>query len=258
MRRSHVELLEHVPVDPQVCAHRLVANLLAEDLGPDRVVALLDVDLPGDLPLAIQEEATTPTVTARPERGAKTAHPLLGWFRWVADDDGPVEDRLGGGQVLLQQQRRERQHVADVVEPVTDVIVGEVGRGLEVDADEIADRVVILGPVEPADRDAAVIARPGAVAPAEHVVDRPGRQLGFRGAWPRPTLRLGWHLARPDHLDDVFPDFAVLHQRLLVVILVEHQVAFTLAAAVAGVAMLGQERNDILVEAGGGGLPGRR
>ena len=108
----------------------------------------------------MQEEAAAPAVTAGPERRAEAAHPLLRRLRRVDDDDGPVEDRLGGGQVLLQQQRRERQHVADVVEAVADVVVGEVGGGLEVDADEVADRVVVLGPVEPADRDAAVVARP--------------------------------------------------------------------------------------------------
>ena len=177
LRRRHVELLEHVPVDPQGRAHRLVAELLAEDLGPDRVVALVDVDLPGDLPLAIQEDASTPAVAAGPERRTKVAHPLLRRPGWVADDDGPVEDRLGGGQVFLQQQRRERQHVADVVEAVTDVVVGEIGGGLEVDADQVADRVVILGPVEPADRDPAVIVRPGAVAVLEYVVDGLGRLL---------------------------------------------------------------------------------
>ena len=214
--------------------------------------------MPGDLPLAVQEDAATPAGAAGPERRAEAAQPLLRRLGRVADDDGPVEDRLGGGQVLLQEQRRQRQDVADVVEAVTDVVVGEVGGGLEVDADEVADRVVVLGPVEPADRDAAVVARPGAVALVEHVVDGLGRQLGLGGGRPRPTLGLGRHLAGPDHLDDVFPDLAILHDRLLVLILVERQVAFTLAAAVAGVAMLGQEGNDVLLEAGGWGFLGRR
>ena len=40
-------------------------------------------------------------------------------------------------------------------------------------------------------------------------------------------------------------------------ILVERQVAFILAAAVAGVAMLGQEGHDVLLEAGGRGFCGR-
>ena len=44
-----------------------------------------------------------------------------------------------------------REHVADVVEAVADVVAGKVGGGLEIDADQVADRVVVFGAVEPAD-----------------------------------------------------------------------------------------------------------
>ena len=62
---------------------------------------------------------------------------------------------LAAFEVLLQQQRRERQHVADVVEPVPGVVRRELGGGVVVHADQVADRVAVLDPVEPADRDAA-------------------------------------------------------------------------------------------------------
>jgi hypothetical protein len=43
-RRRQLELLEDIAVVPQGPAHRFVADLLPEDLGPDRVIALIDVD----------------------------------------------------------------------------------------------------------------------------------------------------------------------------------------------------------------------
>ena len=165
---------------------------------------------------------------------------------------------LGGGQVLLQEQGRDRQDVADVVEAVADVVVGEVGGRLEVDADEVADRVVILGPVEPADRDAAVVARPAAVELVEQVFDGPGRQLDLRGdpagagPWPWAASRRSgpsprrFPRPRGPSRSPARPDTCRASGRRLI-----------LAAAVAGVAMLGQEGDDVLLEAGRGGFLGR-
>ncbi len=65
------------------------------------------------------------------------------------------DDRRRRREVLLQQQGGERQDVADVVEPVPGVVRRELGGGVVVHADQVADRVAVLDPVEPADRDAA-------------------------------------------------------------------------------------------------------
>src|SRR5205823_1421357 len=59
-----------------------------------------------------------------------------------------LDDRLGRGQVLFHEQRRQRQHIADVIEAVPNVVGGEILGRLEVERQQIADRVVILGPVE--------------------------------------------------------------------------------------------------------------
>ena len=63
-----------------------------------------------------------------------------------------VDHRLGGGQVHLHQDRRDREHVADVVESIADIVGREVIGRAEVEADQVADRVVVLGAIEPPDR----------------------------------------------------------------------------------------------------------
>ena len=105
------------------------------------------------------------------------------------------------------------QHVADVVEAVADVVGGEVLGGLEVDADQVADRVVVLGPVEPPDGDAA---RDRACAflsaRVEDAVDARTNASISLGGGPRPPL--GRHLAgRGPSRSDVLPDLAVLEDR---------------------------------------------
>ncbi len=70
---------------------------------------------------------------------------------------GPADDRVGRAQVLFEQQRRNRQHVAVIVEPIAGVIRWELVGRVVVHAEQVADRVPILDPVEPADRDPAWI-----------------------------------------------------------------------------------------------------
>ena len=77
--------------------------------------------------------------------------------------DGLGGDLLGGIQVFLHQQRREREHVADVVEPVAHVVGGEIGGGVELDAQQVANGIGVLGTVETPDRHPPRIgaSRPG-------------------------------------------------------------------------------------------------
>ena len=60
---------------------------------------------------------------------------------------------LRGGQVHLDQDRRHREHFADVVEAIPDIIGREFIGRFEIEADQVADRVVVFGAVEAADRD---------------------------------------------------------------------------------------------------------
>ena len=50
------------------------------------------------------------------------------------------QHRLGGGEVLLEQQRRERQGLGAVVEAVADVVGGEGGGRMQIEAEQVARR----------------------------------------------------------------------------------------------------------------------
>ena len=76
---------------------------------------------------------------------------------WAAGRRRPRGRRScpAGGEVLLHQHRRDRQHVADVVEAVAEIVGGKVLLGAEFDAQQIADGVGVFGAIQAAGRDAA-------------------------------------------------------------------------------------------------------
>ena len=57
-------------------------------------------------------------------------------------------DPLGSHQVALQQRRRDFQHASDVVEAVTRIVGRQQAHNIDVQAQQIPDRVAILDPVE--------------------------------------------------------------------------------------------------------------
>ncbi len=71
----------------------------------------------------------------------------------VGRDDRGVEGQLGGVEVLLDVDRRDVQGRADVVEAEADLVGGEGVGEVEVEAEQVADRVVVLLTVEPTDHD---------------------------------------------------------------------------------------------------------
>ena len=111
----------------------------------------------------------------------------LGGQRLAEDRD--AREPLRRGDVLLHQQRRHRQHVADVVEAVAGIVDGELVGRAAVDAEQAADRVVVLDPVEPPCGHAARIGRSaiagvgqirfdGRGQACDRVVGRPGASRG--------------------------------------------------------------------------------
>ena len=89
--------------------------------------------------------------------------------RWRDWRNRTRHDRFGRREVALQQHRREREHVADVIEPVAHVVRREVLRRVEVDPDEVANGVVVLVAVEPPHRHPAGVGLGGAVVRLEYV-----------------------------------------------------------------------------------------
>src|SRR5262249_34231066 len=133
--RLHREFLDVLAVHPQRRAHRLIAGLFAIRLDANGVIAFLEESLATDLPPRAQDRAAAAALAGALRKHSDAAYLVLGRFRWFDDDKGAVENGVGGDEISLQQQRRQRQHIADVVEAVADIVGGEIGGRLEVDAD---------------------------------------------------------------------------------------------------------------------------
>ena len=61
---------------------------------------------------------------------------------------GQAADLLRRGDVAVQERRREVAH-RHVVEPAAGLVVRQQRRGVDVEREQVADGVLILGPVEP-------------------------------------------------------------------------------------------------------------
>ena len=85
-------------------------------------------------------------------------------------------DCLRGRQVFLQQDRRHAEHIADVVKAIAHVVRREVIGWMKVDADEIANRVVVFRAIEPANRHSPWIERATTIIRFQAGLD-PLRQL---------------------------------------------------------------------------------
>ena len=108
------------------------------------------------------------------------------------------DDRPGGRDELLQVQRRQGEHVADVVEPVAGVVRRERGVGVEVHAQQVADGVAVLDAVEPADGDPPGV---GVLrVDLEDAVPLIHSSTCADLLGGRPRLALRGHHAGPEHL----------------------------------------------------------
>ena len=75
--------------------------------------------------------------------------------RGVAIADREAADLAGRAQVAVHQRRREALRVGDVVEAVADRVGRQVGRHVDVDVQQVAHRVLILGAVQALERTRA-------------------------------------------------------------------------------------------------------
>ena len=73
--------------------------------------------------------------------------------------DGETADRPGRDHVAFEQRRGQRQHVADVVESVADRIRGQQRLAVDVERQQVADGVHVLGAVQAMHRGVAGIGR---------------------------------------------------------------------------------------------------
>src|SRR6185295_13254482 len=154
-------------------------------------------------------------------------------------------DLLRGREVFLQQGGGEHEGVARVGEALAGGAVGrKVARGLEVDAGQVADRVVVLGVAEAADDDAAGVAGAGLGLDGEEVAGPGDDDLALLGGEGRALL--GGHLAVFEILDEERPGLEVLADLGEAGEAFEVEVALFLFGGVAGEAVLGEEGADAL------------
>ena len=173
-------------------------------------------------------------------------------------DNGLVEDFVGGGEVFLEKRGREGEDVADVVEAVAGVVGREVGGGFEIEADEVADGVVIFGAVEAAEGDSAGIGA-GGVEFEELTFDERGDGLALGVGGKRGGV-FGRHLVACDDAEDGFPGFAGGVDVGSGAVAVEGDAGFVDTVGVAVVAVFFEERGYGVLEGGGrrDGEKGRR
>ena len=177
----------------------------------------------------------------RPERQL-LEHRLHG----LGAEDRAPRDALGGGQVLLHQDRRQRQDRADRVEAVPGVVLGELVGRLKVEADQVADGVVVLGPVQASDHDAARRGGGGLVGGLHFPGDPPGHEGEILGI--RPYLVLRRHLAGPELLQHLVPGVRVGRHVARGAKPGQVQVTLVVPGVVTVVAVVGQKRLDRRLE----------
>ncbi len=150
----------------------------------------------------------------------------------------------GGLEVFLHHHRRHRHALGVVVETLpAHAVAGEVASGVEIHAGEIADGVVVLGPVQAAQGRLARVLD-GVVV---EFIDRPpdpGDKLVDLALGHPGFLVLRRHDARLDLVDDAEPLLQMDQDILLGAVVVEVQAALAFLAGVAVVAVFLEDRLD--------------
>ena len=117
-----------------------------------------------------------------------------------------ARDFPGGAQVAIHQRRIGAEHVGDVVEAVRLAVVRQECVGVDLEREQIADRVAVLGAVQAVQRFAAGV-RVGGGGRVELIFEI-SDELGGR-LFVRQRLAGRRHHAAAQFLDDGFPDLGV-------------------------------------------------
>ncbi len=117
--------------------------------------------------------------------------------------DGEPADLVGCGEIALEQRRRELQHARDVVEAVARLVGRQELGDLDVEVQQIADGVAVLGAVQAVERLRAAGVRTRGGCRIELAFE-PARELDTRFGG-RPRLADGRHHAGAQLPDDFLP-----------------------------------------------------
>ena len=131
---------------------------------------------------------------------------LPGFFRIRLAEHRRTRDDARRVDVFLHQHRRQRQHVADVVEAVPRVVYRELVGGPQRHAEQIANRVVVFGAVEAPRRHASRIGCRAVRTRGNDAgqVANPSRDCRGVGRGQR-RHRARRHLARDDLVEHLLP-----------------------------------------------------
>ncbi len=251
----NVEDLDGLAIEANFQAGSVGAGLLAEGAGAEDVLAG-GGEVVGEIDFAffVQGEGEAAVGLAALGGGGEFFG-FDAFFGPIEDGtafaDGGAEDFFGGGEVFFEEDGREGEDVAYVVEAMAHVVDGEIVGRFELDADEVTDGVVVFGAVEPANGDAAGIGVFGVDA-KNLALDELGDFLALLEG--RLELFLGGHFAGFDVAEDEFPFLAVGEDAVEGFVMLEGEAAFGFFIAVAFEAILAEEGQQVLFE---GGRPNR-
>ena len=217
---------------------------LARILQPANDVQVRAIQLRAELVLGVERERVTNLKTTdRSERKPfdvlvlrqilRNAIGVAAWpHRAVAN--GEPADFAGCCEISLLQRRRHAEHVGDVVEAVRRIVRRQQCRHIDIERQQIPDRVLVLRSIESMEQRAAWI-RPRLCSLVETRLERRDQRVHRRVIGPTRALRR--HDAGPQLADDLFPQIDVVRDVGDVRVL-EHQIARLEARAMAGDAVL--------------------
>ena len=154
----------------------------------------------------LREPAVKPTDAGERLVGPVATRVAGGKPESIRQEHGMTGHGLRGVKVFGHERRRHDERLARVRKTFARAAVGRklLGRIERIDAGEVADRVGVFGVVEPAEHDAAGVARPGAGLGFEEVVE-PLPDLGPLLVGRLVGLRRR-HLPGRHHLGHPLPD----------------------------------------------------
>src|SRR5258705_9904272 len=98
----------------------------------------------------------------------------IGGLPWRRAEQGGAYHSFRCVHVVFKQPRRQVQRIADIVETERRRVSRESVSGTDIDAKQIADRVVVLGAIHPASGNASSVGLSESILPAKFGLEPSG------------------------------------------------------------------------------------
>ena len=197
-----------MPVGPQSHLHLFIPRLISVGLDLEHVVARhRGFVLHEHLTLGGKRRQGATTNVSLDLRRSKPSS-LRGQG---AGDNRSIQNRLRCVEVLLEEDWWHGQHVANVIKAVTHIILREVVGRLEIDPEQVANRVVVFHPIQSPQSHTSGV-RTGGIDRKECSLN-PTDQMGSHLRIGLDLLLLGRHFSGTHRLDDTFPSSPIAQDR---------------------------------------------